>query len=330
MGSSNVENGVATPAVKLAGRDIAGGGFVGGTSPAMSTLEGVLLEIATTNIPVLLVGECGTGKQVCAHRIHQLSHRSSERFIKISCAGARAESLATELGLEPGNRDDGCDEVAGTAFFDEISELEPLCQRTLLSALPDGEASPRRGILRARLISTTSLNLDEEMQAGRFRRELYYRINGVCLRLPALRERKEDIPLLADFFLLKHGVQFGRAHPSLSARTLDAFMEYSWPGNIRELENVVKRIVALNDEELAISELHRTAIVPTAARVEIRPPSLKVAARSASREAERGLILNALTRTRWNRKRAAQELQISYKSLLYKLKQIGLQDGESN
>src|ERR1700745_845414 len=117
MGSSNVENVVATPAVKLAGRDIAGDGFVGGTSPAMSTLEGVLLEIATTNIPVLLVGEGGTGNKLFAHRIHQLSHRSSERFMKISCAGARAESLATELGLEPGNRDDGYDEVAGTAFF---------------------------------------------------------------------------------------------------------------------------------------------------------------------------------------------------------------------
>ncbi len=330
MRSSNVENVMATPAVKLAGRDIAADGFVRGMSPAMSTLESVLQEIATTNIPVLLVGECGTGKQTFAHRIHLLSNRSSERLIKISCAAARAESLATELGLEPGNREDGHHEVGGTAFFDEISELEPLCQRTLLCALPDGEASPRHGILRARLISTTSVNLDEEMQAGRFRRELYYRINGVCLRLPALRERKEDIPLLADVFLLKHTVQFGRAHRSLSARTLDTFMEYSWPGNIRELENVVKRIVALNDEVLAISELYRTRIVPTAPRVEIRTPSLKVAARSASREAERGLILNALARTRWNRKRAAQELQISYKSLLYKLKQIGQQDGESN
>ena len=147
---------------------------------------------------------------------------------------------------------------AGTAFFDEISELDPICQRSLLYALPDGEAKPRRGILMARLISTTSRNLDEEMCAGRFRRELYYRINGVCLRLPALRERKEDIPLLSDYFLAKHCAQLGRTRSRLSAKALDAFMEYSWPGNIRELENVVKKIVALNDEDLALSELIRT------------------------------------------------------------------------
>src|ERR1700746_500599 len=128
MGSSNVENVVATPAVNPAGRAIAGDGFVGGTSPAMSTFESVLPEIAATNIPVLLVGECGTGKQMFAHRIHQLSHRSSERLIKISCAAARAESLAAELGLEPGNRDDGYDEVAGNGVFHRIREHAPLCR----------------------------------------------------------------------------------------------------------------------------------------------------------------------------------------------------------
>ena len=110
----------------------------------------------------------------------------------------------------------------------------------------------------ARLISTTSRNLDEEMRAGRFRRELYYRINGVCLHLPALRERKEDIPQLSDYFLVKHCTQLGRMHSRLSARAIDMFMDYSWPGNIRELENVVKKIVALNDEDLALSELIRT------------------------------------------------------------------------
>jgi two-component system response regulator AtoC len=148
--------------------------------------------------------------------------------------------------------------------------------------------------------------------------------------LPPLRERKEDIPSLADFFLSKHAMQFGRTQGSLSARALALFMEYSWPGNIRELENVVKKIVALNDEDLAISELVKTPSGTSVTAVESQTRSLKVAARAASREAERELILKALARTRWNRKRAAQELQISYKSLLYKLKQIGLEDGESN
>jgi two-component system response regulator AtoC len=280
-------------------------------------------EIAATNIPVLLVGESGTGKQMFAHRIHHLSGRAKEPLTKISCAAMRPETFGAEIGL------DGS-EAAGTAFFDEISELDLLCQRSLLSALPDGDAKPRRGLLTARLISTTSRNLDEEMQAGRFRRELYYRINGVCLRLPPLRDRKEDIPSLADFFLSKHAMNFGRTQASLSARALALFMEYSWPGNIRELENVVKKIVALNDEDLAISELVRTPNVTAAAAGESQTRSLKVAAKAASREAERELILKALARTRWNRKRAAQELQISYKSLLYKLKQIGLDDGESN
>jgi len=183
----------------------------------------------------------------------------------------------------------------------------------------------------ARLISTTSRNLDEEMKAGRFRRELYYRINGVCVRLPALRERKEDIPHLSDYFLAKHCAQLGRMRSQLSAKAIDAFMNYSWPGNIRELENVVKKIVALNDEELALSELASTRNATDAAvPVDAQTRSLKVASKAASREAERELILKALGRTRWNRKRAAQDLQISYKSLLYKLKQIGLEEAESN
>jgi two-component system response regulator AtoC len=330
---SNVENMIAVPARDAGRNDHGAGGFVVGASPAMRTLENVLSEIATTNIPVLLMGECGSGKQMFAHRIHELSNRSSERLLKISCAAARPESFARELGSDSLSSDREHEEAAGTVFFDEISELDAMCQRSLLYALPDGETKPRRGILTARLISTTSRNLDEEMNAGRFRRELYYRINGVCLRLPALRERKEDIPLLANYFLAKHASQLGRTQSRLSARAIDVFTDYPWPGNVRELENVVKRIVALNDEELALSELMRMpnsvgVVAPVPA--DSHPRSLKVASKAASREAERGLILKALSRTRWNRKRAAQELQISYKSLLYKLKQIGLEESESN
>jgi DNA-binding NtrC family response regulator len=326
---SNVENVVAAPAAGVTRQNEALSGlFIGGTSPAMLTLEGVLPEIAQTNIPVLLVGESGTGKQMFALRIHQLSDRSSQPLMKISCAGVRAESLASELGLDGGHESDYRQE-AGTAFFDEISELDPSCQRSLLYALPDGEMKPRGGSLTARLISTTSRNLDEEMRAGRFRRELYYRIDGVCLRLPALRERKEDIPVLSDYFLAKHCTQLGRIHLRLSSRALDTFMSYSWPGNIRELENVVKKIVALNDEDLALAELMRTSNATAIVTGDAQTRSLKVASKAASREAERELILKALGRTRWNRKRAAQELQISYKSLLYKLKQIGM-DEEAN
>jgi two-component system response regulator AtoC len=307
-------------------------GFVPGMSPAMRTLEGVLTEIAATNIPVLLIGESGTGKEMFAHRVHQLSQRNSEPLARIGCASMNSATFTAELGLNSKGHNGLTREGAGTVFFDEISELDATCQRTLLYALPDGIEEPRQGLLTARVISATSRNLDDEMRAGRFRSELYYRINGVCLRLPPVRERKEDIPLLVEHMLTKHAAQMGRQRPVLSPRTLRVFLEYSWPGNIRELENVVKKIIALGDEQLAVTELG-TAPRDAAVAVdvpELRGYSLKAAARAASREAEREMILKALARTRWNRKRAAQELQISYKSLLYKLKQIGVHDTETN
>jgi two-component system, NtrC family, response regulator AtoC len=305
-------------------------GFVGGICPAMQTLESVLSEIAPTNIPVLLVGESGTGKAIFAQRLHSLSARAEERLVSVTCAAMNPTLLTAELELNgSGNTGIRGQEVSiGTVFFEEISELDPACQRNLLYALP-GDGASRRGSLTARVISATSRNLDEEMRATRFRSELYYRINGVCLRLPPLRDRREDIPILVEFFLTKHAAQFGRPRPSLGPRTLRMLLEHSWPGNIRELENVVKKIVALGDEHLALSELTATPIERPAEISEPRAYSLKQAARAASREAERELILKALEHTRWNRKRAAQQLQISYKSLLYKLKQIGVQDSET-
>ena len=311
-----------------------GSGFVGGLSPAMLTLESMISEIAQTSIPVLVVGESGTGKQMFAHRIHTLSPRSEEALVKIPCAAMTREGLADELGMNRngGNKTSGRSSAgsAGTILLDEISELDGACQRALLNALPDGEESPRGTRLGARLISTTSRNLDEEMRNGRFRSELYYRINGVCLRLPPLRERKEDIPMLAEFFVTKHAALLGRPRRGLRSRTLQILSDYGWPGNIRQLENVVKNIVALADEDLAITELAVAQPAKRPAASSGHTGSLKVASRAASREAEREMILKALERTRWNRKRAAQELQISYKSLLYKLKQIGLPDEGAN
>ncbi|MGA8223992.1 MAG: sigma 54-interacting transcriptional regulator [Candidatus Acidiferrales bacterium] len=308
-----------------------GRGFVSGMSPAMRTLENVIVEIASTNIPVLLIGECGTGKEMFAQRVHQLSQHGGAPLVRIACASMNFANFSAELGMNSRSKSEALRGGGKTVFFDEISELDAACQRHLLYALPDGNEETRRGFLTARVISATNRNLDEEMRSGRFRSELYYRINGVCLRLPPLRERKEDIPLLVELFLTKHAAQLGRPRPTPSPRTLRAFMDYSWPGNIRELENVVKKIVALGDEQLALSDLESAAQeTKTAEAPETRGHSLKAAARAASREAERGLILKALARTRWNRKRAAQELQISYKSLLYKLKQIGVQDTEAN
>jgi two-component system, NtrC family, response regulator AtoC len=303
-------------------------GWMPGTSPAIQAIESVIAEVAPTNLPVLLVGESGTGKEMFAKRVYQLSGRCEKPLARISCASMKSATFADELGLDSRQRREGA-RRPGTVFLDEICELDGSCQRDLLCALPDGDAAPRRGILDARLISTTSRNMDEEMRAGRFRSELYYRISCVCLRLPPLREHKEDIPALVELFLKKIAAELGRSRPSLHPQTLQIFLDYAWPGNIRELENVVKEIVALGDERLAVAELGASTSGRNKTQAPARPSySLKAAARAASREAEREMIMQALARTRWNRKRAAQELQISYKSLLYKLKQIGFQDSE--
>lgn len=300
--------------------------YLGSQNPAVRGLERIIAEIAPTSIPVLLVGENGSGKEVVAVRIHRLSQRRSESFVKVVCTRFASECL--EEPMDGWSSNNGIRSLlsTGTVFLDEVGDLDLASQTKLLNVMPDGDAAPQGGCLQPRVISATSHNLEEGMRFGRFREELYYRLNGVCLRLPPLRQRKEDIAGLADFFLTRYAVQFGRPKPFLSSRMLSAFLEYSWPGNIRQLENAVKKIVVSGDERLAQADLEQGTW-------EWRPPSgsgeglsLKQAARAASRQAERQLILKALERTRWNRKRAAKELQISYKALLYKLKQIGLED----
>jgi two-component system response regulator AtoC len=298
--------------------------FVTGSNPAMRALERVITNIALTDIPILLTGESGTGKEEVAVRIHQLSPRQNEPFVKLICASLTAD-LLDELTREFGNGEASSDlALQGTVFFDELCELNGNSQAKLLHALPDGDAIPNARSLRARIISATSQEIEEEVRAGHFRKELYYRLKGVCLRLPPLRERKEDIPALVDFFLGKHSALLGRPRPPVGTLTLRMMQDHEWPGNIRELENVIKKLVAVGDESAALADLDSGPTGragPTAATEKI---SLKEAGRAASRQAERELIQQVLTRVRWNRKRAARELQISYKALLYKLKQMGL------
>jgi len=167
--------------------------------------------------------------------------------------------------------------------------------------------------------------LEKEIQAGRFRRELYFRINGVILRLPPLRERKEDIPALLEYLLAKHSKELKKDIPELSDDTRELLVSYHWPGNIRELENCAKKIIAVGDATLALGNLRAIPSAEPMTADDGHISSLKAAARAASRRAERELILKALEQTHWNRKRAARELQISYKSLLYKIKQIDVE-----
>lgn len=282
--------------------------FVGSTSHAVAMLETVACEIAGTNIPILLLGEVGTGKEALARRIHEWSRREG-RFLRVACSSITEEQLLD--GLATNRQGDGSEEAVGTVLFDEISELDMSCQRDLLEALPEGKAD-LAGCIAGRVISTSSRNVDEEVRSGRFKSELYYRLNPVCLRLPPLRERRNDIPALSKHFLALHAAELGKALPALSSTSLEAFMSYSWPGNLRELENVAKKIVALNDQSFVLPELlGPRGLTHPGKESGSATCSLKAVARAASREAERDLILKALARTRWNRKRAAQELQVS-------------------
>lgn len=298
--------------------------FVSGSSLAMRALERVVAQVAATDIPVLLVGESGTGKEEIAVRVHQLSGRQTGGLIKLICASLTTEVLDELIRKSNGNGKSLKALAGATVFLDEVAELNPGCQGRLLHCLPNDDAIQGASILHGRVISATSHDIEEEVRAGRFRKELYYRLKGVSLRLPPLRERKEDIPALVEIFLTKHSRLLGLPRPEVSPRTVRLLQDYAWPGNVRELEHAVKRMVAVGDEAVALSDLNPAASANGGDAALSERISLKDAARAASRQAERELIQRVLTRVRWNRKRAAQELQISYKALLYKLKQMGL------
>jgi two-component system response regulator AtoC len=302
--------------------------MVYGQSAAMQALNAVVADIARTDIPVLLQGESGTGKEVYARLIHRLSGVGQGPLRRLSCATLEPGRLLRQIqeGMQPGNGAVG----AGTLLLDGVEELDPACQRLLLSLLPDSAGKNGESEVTARVISTTSRNLEEEIEKGRFRRELYFRINGVRLRLPPVRERKEDIPALVQHFLAKYSSELKRDTPVLNQEALELLSAHDWPGNIREIENVAKKVVALGDAGVALGDLRTAPRKPGKANDGAHMFSLKVASREASRRAERELILQALERTHWNRKRAAQELQISYKSLLYKIKLIGVQGATSD
>jgi len=301
--------------------------IVWGNSPAVQALNAIVRQIATTTIPVLLVGESGTGKEVYARAIHRLSGGQLGGFKKISCAAIEPAQFVHTLGSL---RRDPSSQQIYTLFLDEIEELSQECQKVLLTMVPKGEFSPEAGTVRARIISATIREMEKDVEQRRFRPELYFRLNGARLRLPPLRERVEDIPALADYFLQRNAEEFKKTAPSLNKETLDLLRSYHWPGNLRELENVTRKMVALGDTSLVVNDLHLSRINLSPGTETGRSSSLKIATRAASRQTERELILNALERTKWNRKRAARELQISYKSLLYKLKQIEALDGPRN
>lgn len=296
-------------------------------SPQMQPIRRLISEIARTDLPVLIMGESGTGKEIVAIQIHALSENRELPFVKLSCTAAGSELFQAQLRELESHWCSRNGNSIGTVFFDEISELDANCQKRVLHLFPEGnglKATPISG----RIVSCTTRDLETEVHGGRFRSELFYRLNGVCLKLAPLRQRKEDLPGLAQFFLRKYARMFRRAEMKLREETMSRLVDYSWPGNIRELENVIKKIVALENEELALGDLGARPVPPMPCGSALVKHSLKAAAKAASQQAERELILQTLERTHWNRKKAAEALLISYKSLLYKLKQIQMPEQE--
>ncbi len=286
--------------------------FLLAADPSMQQLEGIFAAIAGTGLPVLLFGEEGSGRTSAAHAIHRMRIGSDDGLVMLAAVEATPESLALLSGGDRESKD-----LPRTLLLEEVGDLNANSQWRLLQ-LMTGTPPPA-----CRLIATTRKNLDVEVHAGRFREDLLYCLNGVSLSVPPLRHRKKDLAGFIDFFLTKYAILFHRPKPELSAAARTALLEYSWPGNLAELENTIRAIVATDDEQLALLALRR----PAARRGRNgngESTSLKQAARAASQHAERELIAKTLARTQGNRKRAAAELQISYKALLYKLKQSGL------
>ncbi len=298
------------------------GHYVRSANVVMRGLERVLDQMAGLDLPVLLVGEAGSGKRMLAHRLHRLSVKNGELFSEVTAADLNSEFLQ--------QMDSNVGSPAfffgkGTLYVSELAEVIPNCQPWLLQ-LMGREAGMPGGEFCSRLIASSTVSLDEVLASGRFREDLYYGLSGVCLRVPPLRHRRDDIPALSEHFLEKYSALFGRPKPTLSPNVWRFLLEHHWPGNVRELENTIKTLVAIGDERIAISALRSPGAEVLAVKEGV---SLKQAAREASRRAERELILRVLNKTRWNRKRAASELKISYKALLYKLKQIGVDEDAS-
>ena len=309
-----------------------------GSTPDMAAVRRTISKVAETNIPVLITGESGTGKDVIAKFLHAESLLSSKPFVQVNCAAIPATLLESELfGYEKGaftgavGAKPGRVEMAnsGTLFLDEIGELDPGIQAKLLQVLQDGQFSRIGGQMdkkvNVRFFFATNRDLEEEIFAGNFREDLYYRINVVNLHLPPLRERLEDVPALCEYFINRHNEKFNCRASPLSDHCISCFQEYHWPGNIRQLDNLMKKYVILGSEEAILSDLHDHE--PDIFKFTIPPQgevSLKQITRQAVRQVERKVILKMVEASNWNRKRAAKRLNISYRALLYKLKEAGV------
>jgi len=332
----------------------------------MNEVRELIDRVADTDVTVLIRGESGTGKELVARGIHGASPRRNRPFVKVNCAALPTELLESELfGFERGaftgaiQHKPGKFEFAnhGTMFLDEISEMGAPLQSKLLQVLQDGEFARLGGRcdvrVDVRVVTATNRDLESAVQDGQFREDLFFRLNVVCITLPPLRQRRDEIGPLTSYFLTHYSEHYNKPSLALASDTLRLFAEYEWPGNVRELENLVKRMVILGSDTAirrevadaiagrclhvgpipALATVAQAAVArqpalaePAAPAKEVMPltGSLKDIGRNAAREAERELIRRTLEQTRWNRRQAAEILGISYKALLYKIKDAEL------
>ncbi len=316
-------------------------------SPQMVRIRQQILQIAPVDVPVFIYGESGVGKEVVARLIHMRSLRRSQPFVKVNCAALPGELLESELfGFEQGaftgavRSKPGKFELAtkGTIFLDEIGEMSPHLQAKLLHVLQDHQFSRLGGRhlidVDVRVLAATNVEIQEAIRSGRLREDLYYRLNVLSINVPPLRERATEIPLLFRHFLQKYSEKFNKEPMQPSQHLMEAAVRYPWPGNLRELENFVKRYVILEDDEGSFRELlemtaTRQRTSPREEAVPAREQGLKALVRSLKDEAEMEAIADALEKTHWCRKDAAKMLGISYKALLYKIRQFGLDSGRA-
>jgi two-component system, NtrC family, response regulator AtoC len=371
MGSAGERDTVERP-----GRASRVTGVLLGRNEKMREVQDLIARVADTDVTVLIRGESGTGKELVARAVHSASPRRDRSFVKVNCAALPSELLESELfGFERGaftgaiQHKPGKFEFAnhGTMFLDEISEMQLPLQSKLLQVLQDGEFARLGGRddvrVDVRIVAATNRDLEVAVADGQFREDLFFRLNVVCITLPPLRQRRDEIPELTRLFLTQYCEHYNKPPQALASDTLRLFAEYDWPGNVRELENLIKRAVILGTDDSIRRELaeaiagrilrpglipalqsrqqpaaaaevaHPVSVpaspapAPAPAAADVPPPStgsLKDIARHAAREAERELIYRTLQQTRWNRRQAAEILGISYKALLYKIKEAEL------
>lgn len=310
-----------------------------GRTAEMLSVRRKLESVAKTQVPVLVQGESGTGKELCVRLLHSLSDRAGGALVKVNCPAIPQALLETELfGYEKGSftgantTKKGRIEQAhgGTLFLDEVGSLDMYVQSKLLQVLQDGSFLRVGGhemrSIQTRLVSVANRDLRSQVEEGTFRLDFLYRINAITIDLPPLRQRLQDLPDLVDYFLELHGRSFHERPSPLSRETMRLMARYHWPGNIRQLDNLIRSYVLIGSEEAVMAELTDGDAPRDSLLTDIdvsTPISLKSVTKKATHELERQIILKVLKANAWNRQKTAKWLQISYRSLLYKLNEVG-------